>query len=107
MSRRCEMEINLKKLKQKGNRFTLESLELLEVNFPLYLPKIRPLRPREKADFMKKIDTDVIGKPFNTGKDNHVDNFELIKVNEAIRNTEVEYVGAELREAMESMKPIM
>ncbi len=59
------------------------------------------------ADFMKKIDTNVIGKPFNASKDNHVDNMELIKVNDAIRNTEVEYIGAELREAMESMKPIM
>lgn len=59
------------------------------------------------ADFMKKVDTNVIGKPFNSGKDNHVDNMELIRVNEAIRNTEVEYIGAELREAMESMKPIL
>lgn len=59
------------------------------------------------ADFMKKIDVDVIGKPFNTKKDNHVDNLELIKVNEAIRNTEVEYIGYELRAAMEAMKPII
>lgn len=59
------------------------------------------------ADFMKKIDVNVIGKPFNAGKDNHVDNLELIRVNEAIRNTEVEYIGYELRAAMEAMKPIM
>lgn len=59
------------------------------------------------ADFMKKIDVDVIGKPFNAKKDNHVDNLELIKVNEAIRNTEVEYIGYELRAAMEAMKPIL
>lgn len=59
------------------------------------------------ADFMKKIDVDVIGKPFNAGKDNHVDNFELIQVNEAIRAHEVEYIGYELRSAMEAMKPII
>ncbi|HEY9123139.1 MAG TPA: ketol-acid reductoisomerase [Bacteroidales bacterium] len=59
------------------------------------------------ADFMKKIDVNVIGKPFNPNKDNHVDNLELIKVNEAIRNTEVEYIGYELRAAMEAMKPII
>lgn len=59
------------------------------------------------ADFMKTIDVNVIGKPFNTSKDNHVDNLELIKVNEAIRNTEVEYIGYELRSAMEAMKPII
>jgi ketol-acid reductoisomerase len=59
------------------------------------------------ADFMKKIDTDVIGKPYNAGKDNHVDNFELIKVNEAIREHEVEYIGYELRAAMTEMKEII
>lgn len=59
------------------------------------------------ADFMKKIDTDVIGKPFNAGKDNHVDNLELIRVNDAIRNHDVEFIGYELRTAMEAMKPIL
>jgi ketol-acid reductoisomerase len=59
------------------------------------------------ADFMKKIDTDVIGKPFNAGKDNHVDNFELIQVNDAIRNHEVEYTGYDLRAAMTAMKKIV
>jgi ketol-acid reductoisomerase len=59
------------------------------------------------TDFMKKIDTDVIGKPFNAGKDNHVDNFELIQVNEAIRDHEIEYVGYELRTAMTAMKAIV
>lgn len=59
------------------------------------------------ADFMKKIDTDVIGKPFNAGKDNHVDNFELIQVNDAIRNHEVEYIGYDLRAAMTAMKKIV
>ena len=59
------------------------------------------------ADFMSKIDTNVIGKNFNEGKDGHVDNKELIEINDAIRFHDVEMVGAELREAMESMKPII
>ncbi len=59
------------------------------------------------ADFMSKIDTNVIGKNFNEGKDAHVDNKELILVNDAIRFHEVELVGAELREAMEAMEAIV
>ena len=59
------------------------------------------------AEFMKKIDTNVIGKNFNEGIDNHVDNVELIKINEQIRYHEVELVGEELREAMEAMKAII
>ncbi|MBN2263314.1 MAG: ketol-acid reductoisomerase, partial [Prolixibacteraceae bacterium] len=59
------------------------------------------------ADFMSRIDTNVIGKNFNEGKDAHVDNKELILVNDAIRFHEVEMVGAELREAMEAMEAIV
>lgn len=59
------------------------------------------------ADFMSKIDVNVIGKNFNEGKDNHVDNRELIDINDEIRYHDVEIVGAELREAMESMKAII
>jgi ketol-acid reductoisomerase len=59
------------------------------------------------SDFMKKIDTDVIGKNFNDGSDNHVDNKELIEINDDIRYSEVEICGAELREAMTSMKAII
>lgn len=58
------------------------------------------------ADFMKKIDTDVIGKNYNTGKDNGTDNKLMIAVNEIIRYHPIETVGAELREAMTSMKQI-
>jgi len=58
------------------------------------------------ADFMKKIDVDVIGKNFNTGKDNGVDNKLLITINEIIRYHPIEEVGAELRDAMTSMKQI-
>ena len=58
------------------------------------------------ADFMKKVDTDIIGKNYNDGKDGAVDNRELIAVNEAIRNHEVEQVGTRLRKAMTSMKAI-
>lgn len=57
-------------------------------------------------DFMKKIDTDVIGKGTNN-KDNSVDNIEIIEVNEAIRYTVIEEIGAELRSYMGEMKPIM
>jgi len=59
------------------------------------------------ADFMKKIDTNVIGKNFNEGIDNHVDNIELVKINEQIRYHEVEIIGEELREAMEAMEAII
>ena len=59
------------------------------------------------ADFMKKIDTKVIGKNFNEGIDNHVDNVELIDINEQIRYHEVELIGEELREAMEAMEAII
>lgn len=59
------------------------------------------------ADFMKKIDTNVIGKNFNEGGSGHVDNRELIEVNDQIRYHDVEIVGAELREAMGAMKSII
>lgn len=58
------------------------------------------------ADFMKKVDTDIIGKNFNEGKDNGVDNVTLIKVNEVLRYHPIEIVGEELRAAMTSMKQI-
>jgi len=59
------------------------------------------------AGFMSKIETNVIGKNFNEGIDNHVDNKELIYVNERIRYHEVEIVGEELRDAMDAMKAII
>ena len=59
------------------------------------------------ADFMKKIDTKVIGKNFNDGIDNDVDNVELIQINEAIRYHDVEICGEELRAAMADMKAII
>ncbi len=55
-------------------------------------------------DFMSKIDTDVIGKPFTN---RHTDNQELIKVNSAIRNHPIEKVGAKLRSAMSNMTKIV
>ncbi|MFA7383571.1 MAG: ketol-acid reductoisomerase, partial [Desulfurivibrionaceae bacterium] len=58
------------------------------------------------AKFMKKIDTDVIGKGLS-GKDNGVSNVELVQVNEAIRYTGVEEIGAELRSYMGAMKAIL
>ncbi|WP_299441057.1 ketol-acid reductoisomerase [uncultured Aquimarina sp.] len=59
------------------------------------------------GDFMKKIDTDVIGKAFDEGKSNGVDNAKLIEVNAALRNHPIEVVGARLRASMTAMKPIV
>jgi ketol-acid reductoisomerase len=59
------------------------------------------------ANFMKKVDTKLIGKNFNEGKSGHVDNFELVKVNAELRNHSIEIVGAELREAMTAMKKVI
>ncbi len=58
------------------------------------------------ADFMKKVETDIIGKNSNVGKDTGVDNKTLIVVNEVIRFHPIELVGAELRQAMTEMKAI-
>ena len=58
------------------------------------------------TDFMKSVDVDVIGKGIDL-KDCGVDNLDLIDVNEAIRYTEVEVTGEELRSYMSAMKPIM
>jgi ketol-acid reductoisomerase len=57
------------------------------------------------ADFMSKIDTDVIGG--GMGGDNGVDNQELIAVNRAIRHHPVEIIGEELRGYMTAMKRIV
>jgi len=57
-------------------------------------------------DFMKTIDTNMIGKGIEV-KDNGVDNLDLIQVNEEIRYTAIEGVGAELRSYMSAMKPIV
>jgi ketol-acid reductoisomerase len=58
------------------------------------------------ADFMKNVETDLIGKNFNDGIDAGVDNKVIIAVNEVIRFHPVEIVGAELRRAMTDMKTI-
>ncbi len=57
-------------------------------------------------DFMKSIDTDVIGKGIQA-KDNGVDDRELIEVNSAIRNHPIEAVGAVLRGHMTAMKKVV
>ncbi len=59
------------------------------------------------GDFMKKIDTDVIGKKYDEGKNNGVDNAKIIDVNAALRNHPIEVVGARLRASMTAMKPIV
>ena len=58
------------------------------------------------AKFMKKVDTDIIGKAYGAGKGNGVDNKKLIAVNDAIRFHPVEEIGAYLREQMTAMKSI-
>ena len=58
------------------------------------------------AGYMEKIETDTIGKNFNEGKDNGVDNKTLIAVNAVIRYHPVEIVGEKLRHAMTDMKTI-
>ncbi|MGG9971939.1 ketol-acid reductoisomerase [Ferruginibacter sp. SUN002] len=58
------------------------------------------------AEFMKTVDTDIIGKNFNAGKDAGVDNRELVLVNKEIRQHPIEAVGAVLRQAMTDMKTI-
>jgi ketol-acid reductoisomerase len=59
------------------------------------------------SDFMKNIDTDVIGRAFGEGKDNGVDNQKLIAVNDEIRYHPVEIIGSELRESMTAMIKIV
>ena len=59
------------------------------------------------VDFMKTIDTNVIGKVFDKSKGNGVDNRKLIDVNEIIRYHPVETIGYELRESMTAMKKII
>ena len=55
------------------------------------------------ADFMKKIDTDVIGKGLQSS-DMGVDNSHLISINDSIRSHPIERVGKRLRKHMTSMK---
>lgn len=57
------------------------------------------------TDFMKSIDTDVIGTSYGDG--NSADNAKLIAVNKALRQHPVEIVGTRLRESMTAMKPIV
>jgi len=58
------------------------------------------------ADFIKKIDLDVIGKGLSL-KDNGVANLEIVHVNEQIRNHPVEQIGKVLRAYMTAMKPVI
>ena len=59
------------------------------------------------SDFMKNIDSDVIGKKYGAGKDNGVDNKELIEINENIRFHPIEIIGDELRASMTAMTKII
>jgi len=55
-------------------------------------------------DFMKSVDTSILGKSFKNG--NQVDNQKLIAINSAIRNHSIETIGATLRASMTAMKQI-
>jgi len=57
-------------------------------------------------DFMKKIDTDVIGKGLQLA-DHGVDNQELIAVNESLDGHSIEVVGKKLRKYMTAMKKVI
>ncbi|MFT4642460.1 MAG: ketol-acid reductoisomerase [Candidatus Azotimanducaceae bacterium] len=59
------------------------------------------------VDFMKNIDTDVIGKKYGEGKSNGVENEELIFVNENTQSHPIEDIGYELRASMTEMKKIV
>ncbi|WP_242134450.1 ketol-acid reductoisomerase [Aestuariivivens marinum] len=59
------------------------------------------------ADFMKTIDTDVIGKAYAKDNGKAVDNAKLIAVNKALRSHPVEKIGEFLRASMTAMKPIV
>jgi ketol-acid reductoisomerase len=56
------------------------------------------------TEFMKNIDTAVIGNNFNKNIDSEADNFELVKINSIIRNHPIEVTGTKLRAAMTAMK---
>ena len=56
------------------------------------------------VDFMKTVDTDVIGSSYTTNT--NVENQVLIRVNDAIRNHPIEVTGKVLRTAMTAMKAI-
>jgi len=57
-------------------------------------------------DFMKNIDTDVIGKGLGE-QDNQVDNQALVAINTALREHPVEVIGSKLRGYMSAMKKIV
>ncbi|UXP31666.1 ketol-acid reductoisomerase [Reichenbachiella agarivorans] len=58
------------------------------------------------GDFMKSVETDIIGLNYNDTVDGQVDNVTLIQINEKLRAHDIEKVGARLRKAMTSMKQI-
>ena len=56
------------------------------------------------VDFMKNVDTAIIGKSFST--ETGVDNLELIAINNAIQGHPIEAIGKTLRASMTAMKTI-
>ncbi len=62
--------------------------------------------PLLRDNFISKVGKDVLGEGLQL-KSNSVDNALLVKVNDAIRNHPVEWIGAELRGYMTDMKKIV
>ena len=58
-------------------------------------------------EFMKSINSNVIGSSFDNNPDLGVDNKKLIDINEIIRYHSIELIGYELRESMTAMKKII
>ena len=56
---------------------------------------------------LKTVDTSVIGKVYNEGGSNSVNNKQIVEINLALRSTGCEKVGGELRGYMTAMKEII
>jgi ketol-acid reductoisomerase len=55
------------------------------------------------GDFMKELDVNVIGKPYDVAE---TDNIDLREINEKIRNHPIEIIGASLRATMQGMQAL-
>jgi ketol-acid reductoisomerase len=84
---------------------TIARKKLFEMNRVISDTADHACKPLLK-EFMTTVDTDVVGKNYNTGKDGGVDNKILIAVNHQLRSHQIENVGARLRKAMTDMKTI-
>ena len=63
-------------------------------------------RPLLEKELMPSIKSDVIGKGLQVN-DMSVDNSQLVQINDAIRNHQIEQIGSTLRGHMTGMKAIV